>query len=76
MDSASSRRAQAKLFLDQGKTVFAAAVLIKLVEHDPCAENLNALADVYHRQGLFDLARDLYLRALQQNTPAFQQRLN
>jgi len=73
MDSASVR-AQAKLFLDQNpRSVRAAAVLIKLIERDPCAENLTALADVYHAQGLFDHARDLYLRALQ---PAPQPRVN
>jgi Tfp pilus assembly protein PilF len=76
MDSASCR-AQAKLFLEQNpRSVRAVGLLIKQIEHDPCAENLNLLADVYHAQGLFDHARDLYLRALQSTTPLFQPRAN
>jgi len=76
MDSVAVR-AQAKLFLEQNpRSCIAAGLLIKLIEHDPCAENLNLLADVYHHQGLFDLARDLYLRALQSATPTFQPRSN
>lgn len=73
MDSASIR-AQAKLYLKQNpRSVRAAGVLITAIEHDPCAENLNMLADVYHAQGLFDLAKNLYLRALQ---PTPQSRIN
>lgn len=73
MDS-TSIRAQAKLFLERNpRSCIAAGLLIKLIEHDPCAENFNMLADVYHAQGLFDLARDYYFKALQ---PASQPRVN
>ena len=42
----------------------AAAVYMKLVEIDPAVENLNGLAGVYMQQGLFEDAKDLYLKAV------------
>ena len=42
----------------------AAAVYMTLVEVDPSVENLNGLADVYMRQGLFEDAKALYLKAV------------
>jgi tetratricopeptide (TPR) repeat protein len=44
--------------------VRAAAVYKQLVEIDPSVENLNGLADVYMRQGLFEDAKALYLKAV------------
>jgi pentatricopeptide repeat protein len=57
-------RERAQAYLDQGKTVYAAALMLKLVETDPTPENLTLLADVYLRQGLFDHAKELYLRVV------------
>jgi hypothetical protein len=37
---------------------------MKLVEIDPSVENLNGLAEVYMRQGLFEDAKALYLKAV------------
>ncbi len=43
---------RAKAYLVQGKTVFAAGLMIKLIETEPTPENLELLADIYMRQGL------------------------
>jgi len=37
---------------------------MKLLESDPSVENLNGLAEVYMRQGLFEDAKSLYLKAV------------
>jgi Tfp pilus assembly protein PilF len=57
-------RELAKAFLAQGKTVRAAALMMKLIETEPTPENLTLLADVYMEQGLFDDAKELYLRVV------------
>lgn len=57
-------KARADQFLRQGWTVKAAAVYMKLVEIDPSVENLNGLAGVYMVQGLFEDAKQLYLKAV------------
>jgi hypothetical protein len=44
----------ARYYLAQGKTVRAAALMIKLVETEPTPENLELLADIYMQQGLFE----------------------
>ncbi len=54
----------ARYYLSQGKTVRAAALMIKLVETEPTPENLEILAEIYMRQGLFDDAAELYLRVV------------
>lgn len=54
----------ARYYLSQGKTVRAAALMMKLIEMEPTPENLTLLADVYMEQGLFDDAKALYLRAV------------
>ena len=48
----------------QGKTVRAAALMIKLVETQPTPQNLELLAEIYMAQGLFDHAAELYLRVV------------
>jgi tetratricopeptide (TPR) repeat protein len=60
-------RTKAKACLAQGQTLRAAHFLTKLVELDPSAENLNALADVYLKLGLHNDASALYLRGLQKS---------
>ncbi len=57
-------RELAQAFLAQGKTVRAAGLMIKLVETEPTPENLTLLAEIYMRQGLFDDAKELYLRVV------------
>jgi len=57
-------RELAKAFLAQGKTVRAAALMLNLIKTEPTPENLELLADVYLAQGLFDDAKELYLRVL------------
>jgi Flp pilus assembly protein TadD len=57
-------RELAKAFLAQGKTVRAAALMMKLTETEPTTENLTLLADIYMQQGLFDDAAALYLRVV------------
>ena len=57
-------RELAKAFLAQGKTVRAAALMLNLIKTEPTAENLTLLADIYMRQGLFDDAKELYLRVV------------
>ena len=54
----------ARYYLSQGKTVRAAALMMKLSETEPTPENLTLLADVYMEQGLFDDAKALYLRVV------------
>ena len=57
-------RERAQSYLDQGKTVYAAGLMLKLIETEPTPENLELLADTYMRQGLFDHAKALYLRVV------------
>jgi len=54
----------AQAFLAQGKTVRAAALMINLIKTEPTPENLELLAEIYMRQGLFDDAAELYLRVV------------
>lgn len=54
----------ARYYLSQGKTVRAAALMMKLIETEPTPENLTLLADVYMEQGLFDDAKELYLHVV------------
>ncbi len=54
----------ARYYLSQGKTVRAAGLMLKLVEAEPTPENLTLLADIYMEQGLFDDAKELYLRVV------------
>lgn len=54
----------ARYYLSQGKTVRAAALMMKLTETEPTAENLTLLADIYVQQGLFEDAKALYLRVV------------
>lgn len=54
----------ARYYLSQGKTVRAAALMMKLTEAEPTTENLTLLADIYVQQGLFDDAAALYLRVV------------
>jgi pentatricopeptide repeat protein len=54
----------ARYFLSQGKTVRAAALMMRLTETEPTPENLELLADIYVQQGLFDDAAELYLRVV------------
>jgi len=57
-------RELAKAFLAQGKTVRAAALMMNLIKTEPIPENLELLAEIYMRQGLFDDAAELYLRVV------------
>jgi TolA-binding protein len=57
-------RELAEAFLAEGKTVRAAALMLNLIKTEPTPENLELLADVYLAQGLFDDAKELYLRVL------------
>jgi TolA-binding protein len=57
-------RELAQVFLAQGKTVRAAALMLNLIKTEPTAENLELLADIYMEQGLFDDAKALYLRVV------------
>ena len=54
----------AQYYLSQSKTVRAAGLMLKLVETQPTPENLTLLADIYMQQGLFDDAKELYLRVV------------
>ena len=54
----------ARYFLSQGKTVRAAALMMRLTETEPTPENLTLLAEIYAEQGLFDDAKELYLRVV------------
>jgi len=57
-------RELAKAFLAQGKMVRAAALMLNLIKTEPTPENLELLAEIYMRQGLFDDAAELYLRVV------------
>ena len=57
-------RELAKAFLAQGKTVRAAALMLNLIKTEQTPENLSLLADIYMEQGLFDDAKELYLRVV------------
>jgi len=54
----------AQAFFAQGKTVRAAALMMNLIKTEPTPENLELLAEIYMRQGLFDDAAELYLRVV------------
>jgi hypothetical protein len=54
----------ARYYLAQGKTVRAAGLMLTLIKTEPTPENLDLLADIYMRQGLFDDAKALYLRVV------------
>lgn len=54
----------ARYYLSQRSTVRAAALMITLVKTVPTPENLELLADIYMEQGLFDDAKELYLRVV------------
>jgi len=54
----------ARYYLAQGKTVYAAGVMLNLIEKEPSAENLLLLAEIYAKQGLFDKSAALHLRVL------------
>jgi len=64
VNSVMSAREKARSFFVQGKTVIAAGLMLKLIETEPTPENLELLADVYMQQGLFDHAKELYLRVV------------
>jgi len=51
-------------YLAQGKTVRAAGLMLNLIETEPTPENLELLGDIYLEQGLFDDAKELYLRVV------------
>jgi Tfp pilus assembly protein PilF len=57
-------RELARYYLSQGKTVRAAALMMKLIETEPTPENLTLLAEIYMQQGLHDDAAELYLRVV------------
>ena len=57
-------RELAEAFLAEGKTVRAAALMLNLIKTEPTPENLELLAEIYMRQGLFDDAAELYLRVV------------
>jgi len=57
-------RELAKAFLAQGKTVRAAALMLNLIKTETTPENLELLAEIYMRQGLFEDAAELYLRVV------------
>jgi hypothetical protein len=59
-----SIRELAQAFLAQGKTVRAAALMLKLIKREPTPENLELLAEIYMRQGLHDDAAVLYLQVV------------
>lgn len=54
----------ARYYLSHGKTVRAAALMMKLIETELTPENLTLLADIYMEQGLFEDAKALYLRVV------------
>ena len=57
-------RELAKALLAHGKIVRAAALMVKLIETEPTAENLELLAEIYMQEGLHDDAALLYLRVV------------
>ena len=54
----------ARYYLSEGKTVKAAGLMLRLIKTEPTPENLTLLADIYLEQGLFDHAKELYLRVM------------
>ncbi len=64
MEMLDSIQELARYYLSQGKTVRAAALMMKLTETEPTSENLTLLAEIYMKQGLFDDAKALYLRVV------------
>ena len=54
----------ARYYLAQRKTVRAAGLMLNLIKTEPTPENLELLADIYMQQGLFDDAKELYLRVV------------
>lgn len=56
-------RKLAQAFLAQGRTVSAAALMLKLIETQPTAENLELLAEIYAAQGLYEDAARWYVKA-------------
>jgi len=44
--------------------VRAAGLMLNLIETEPTPENLELLGDIYLEQGLFDDAKELYLRVV------------
>jgi TolA-binding protein len=59
-----STKELAQAYLAQGSTVKAAATMLNLIKTEPTPENLALLADIYLEQGLFDDAKELYLRVV------------
>ena len=59
-----SKKELAQAYLAQGSTVRAAATMLNLIKTEPTPENLTLLADIYLEQGLFDDAKELYLRVV------------
>jgi len=57
-------RERAQAYLDQGKTVYAAGLMLRLIETEPTPENLLLLADIYAKQGLHNQSAALHLRVL------------
>jgi hypothetical protein len=55
---------RARNYLLQGQTLRAAGLMLNLIETEPTPENLELLADIYLEQGLFDDAKELYLRVV------------
>lgn len=55
---------RAKYYLSQRQTVKAAGLMLRVIETEPTPENLELLADVYMQQGLFEAAKELYLRVV------------
>jgi len=59
-----STRERARDYLLQGQTLRAAGLMLNLIEAEPTSENLALLAGIYMQQGLFDDAKELYLRVV------------
>lgn len=77
METLDSIQEIARYYLSQGKTVRAAALMIKVIETEPTPQNLELLAEIYMQQGLFDDAAELYLRVVKMGLkmkPSIQQR--
>jgi hypothetical protein len=59
-----STKELAQAYLAQGSRVKAAATMLNLIKTEPTLENLALLADIYLEQGLFEDAKELYLRVV------------
>ena len=59
-----STKELARAYLARGSKVRAAATMLNLIKTEPTPENLALLADIYLEQGLFDDAKELYLRVV------------